>query len=374
MSQIEPNPRKIVLIIGNGYDLDLGLKTSYKDFWESPYCPKDYPSPLIRHLNNRWEKDIDKVRWYDLENELLAYVKEGDKTDIINEEERSYLKDNSNSQLYIKRQYSDIDELFSSLTKKGIILLARNGGVDVPYRDDLMQSVLWRDKHALQLIKESLCKYLISLEKTSPKPNSIPYHLLLSLIKSSGAGNSIDIFTFNYTPFQSFGRSLRGINIYYMHGSYDSYRIIIGTRDDLSISNEYDFIQKAMDDSFSPPGIVPSLNEADELIIFGHSLGENDRQYFAPFFRKQANVDNHIKKDITIFTKDHQSVFEIKRALQRMTEGNLSSFFSNNLPIFIKTANIEEDQKLMYDFLINHYYLEEHAEAIIETLLKKNSS
>ena len=28
-------PRKIVVILGNGFDLDLGLKTSYKDFWES---------------------------------------------------------------------------------------------------------------------------------------------------------------------------------------------------------------------------------------------------------------------------------------------------------------------------------------------------
>ena len=48
-------PRKLVLILGNGFDLDLGLKTSYKDFWESEYCPKDYPAPLIRHLNSRWE-------------------------------------------------------------------------------------------------------------------------------------------------------------------------------------------------------------------------------------------------------------------------------------------------------------------------------
>ena len=41
-------PRKIVLILGNGFDLDLGLKTSYKDFWESEFCPKDYPAPLIQ--------------------------------------------------------------------------------------------------------------------------------------------------------------------------------------------------------------------------------------------------------------------------------------------------------------------------------------
>ena len=63
------NPRKIVLILGNGFDLNLGLKTSYKDFWESKFCPKDYPAPLIRHLNQCWPGGIDGVRWYDLENE-----------------------------------------------------------------------------------------------------------------------------------------------------------------------------------------------------------------------------------------------------------------------------------------------------------------
>ena len=66
-------PRKIVLILGNGFDLDLGLKTSYKDFWESEFCPKDYPAPLIHHLNQRWPDNLDAVKWYDLENELLNY-------------------------------------------------------------------------------------------------------------------------------------------------------------------------------------------------------------------------------------------------------------------------------------------------------------
>lgn len=68
-------PRKIVLILGNGFDLDLGRETSYKDFWKSEFCPTNYPAPLIHHLNQRWENNLDAVKWYDLENELLAYYK-----------------------------------------------------------------------------------------------------------------------------------------------------------------------------------------------------------------------------------------------------------------------------------------------------------
>lgn len=66
--------RKTVLIIGNGYDMDLGRKTSYKNFWESAFCPKDYPAPLIAHLNGKWKDNLDAVKWYDLENELYNYA------------------------------------------------------------------------------------------------------------------------------------------------------------------------------------------------------------------------------------------------------------------------------------------------------------
>ena len=371
MKSDDNEPRKIVLILGNGFDLDLGLKTSYKDYWKSSYCPKDYPSPLIRHLNNRWDKDIDKVRWYDLENELLTYVKEGDKTDIINDEERSYLKRYSDHDLYIKRQYSDLDDYYSSLVQKGILFLGGGFWVHTNYRNDLMESVLWRDKKAFRLIKEGLCAYLKTAEMTIQRMDSVPALIILAMIKSAKAGDLVDIFSFNYTQVQTFGHRLQNINTHYMHGSCDNNNIIIGTRDDLSIPAGYDFVQKVMDDSFSPPDIVSALKEADELIIFGHSLGENDRQYFAPFFKKQANYDDPIRKDITIITRDHQSQFEIKQALQKMTEGNLSALYSINQPNIIKTANIDEDQHLLFDFLIKHHTHEEHAEVIVESLLQK---
>ena len=87
--------RKIVLILGNGFDLDLGLKTSYKDFWESEFCPKDYPAPLIHHLNQCWPDNRDAVKWYDLENELMEYYKgianPSAVEDLITEEEKEFL-------------------------------------------------------------------------------------------------------------------------------------------------------------------------------------------------------------------------------------------------------------------------------------------
>lgn len=57
---------KKILILGNGFDLDLGRKTSYKNFYESDFCPNAYPAPIIKHLNEKWIDHLEAVKWYDI--------------------------------------------------------------------------------------------------------------------------------------------------------------------------------------------------------------------------------------------------------------------------------------------------------------------
>lgn len=369
-------PRKIVLILGNGFDLDLGLKTSYKAFWESEFCPKDYPAPLIHHLNQKWPDNLEAVKWYDLENELLNYYNGiPDPTkgqDIITEEERALLE-KFTAYGQACGWYNDQLELVQSLINKGVLFYNGNilRHVDEHLKEDGLKSPIWRDKKALGLIKGGLCNYLKSIDKPIPDSVSSAFHLLLALKKTAEAGDFIDIFTFNYTRVQFRGHSIDDIPVHYMHGNCEDGKIIIGTRDDLKMAKEYDFLLKAMDDSFTPPDIVTPLKEADEVIIFGHSLGENDRQYFAPFFLRQADYDRPVRKDITIFTRDDNSKVEIKRALQKMTDGKLSALCSINQPVIIRTGNLKEDQQLMYDFLVAHHTDEHYASEVIGKLLAK---
>jgi len=346
--------RKIVLILGNGFDLDLGLKTSYKDFWESEFCPKNYPAPIIHHLNQCWPDNLEAVKWYDLENELLNYYKSipdpSKGEDIITEEEKEFLKEFS-AYGQACGWYKDKQDLIRSLIEKGVFFYNGNPLLQVHelYKEDALESPIWRDRKAVSLIKEGLCKYLNTVG--GPNMESVAFHVLLALTKSKQE-DSVDIFTFNYTPVLLRGEELKGVH--HMHGRCKEGKIIIGTRDDLNVKDEYDFLLKAMDDSFNPPDIVNALIEADEVIIFGHSLGENDRQYFAPFFLHQADYDNPHKKKITVFTRDDNSKIEIKRSLQKMTEGKLSALFSINQPHFIRTANMKEDKAVFYQFLIDH--------------------
>ena len=53
-----------------------------------------------------------------------------------------------------------------------------------------------------------------------------------------------------------------------------------------------------------------------------------------------------------------------------MTDGKLSALYSINQPKIIKTKCIEEDQKLLFDFLVDHHIDKHDAEVVIGKLLK----
>lgn len=369
-------PRKIVLILGNGFDLDLGLKTSYKDFWKSEFCPKDYPAPLIHHLNQRWPDNLEAVKWYDLENELLNYYNEISHSrripDVITQEEKIFIVNVNPAYLSygVDQQYY---EAANSLLQKGI--LKENPRFVpqyiMPYRDDLMESSICRDRKALQSIKEGLCQYLRNLGYPKDESKTIAFQVLAFLDTEAIGGCFVTVYSFNYTRVQLNGRAPDAAIIHYMHGSCSDGKIIIGTRDDKEYDTNYDFLQKSFDPSFNPPALVADLQDADEVIIFGHSIGENDRQYFKAFFTQQTSYTNTRRKDITIFTRNSDSELQIKRSLQGMTDGNLSTLFGlNNLQI-IKTGELEEDQRKLYDFLVKHGKGEMPTREFIGSILSK---
>ena len=352
-------PRKIVLILGNGFDLDLGLKTSYKDFWESEFCPKDYPAPLIHHLNQCWPDDLDAVKWYDLENELLNYYrglrdpKRG--ADILTSEEIELLKEFS-SYKFSCGLYSDKHYLVESLVNKGVLSYRERPipAIGEHLKEDALKSPIWRDQKALQLIKDGLRKYLDGLVLSQQFTSTVAYQVLAFLDEEAMKGDFVNIYSFNYTPVQLNGRGPNAAKVYYLHGSCADGNIIIGTRDDMNFDSAYVFLQKSFDPHFNPPAIVEDLLDADEVVIFGHSIGENDRQYFKAFFARQTDYTHPNRKDITIFTRDDASEIQIRRSLQNMTDGNLSHLcVMNNIQI-IKTGKLEEDQNKLFDFMVKH--------------------
>ena len=47
-----------LLIVGNGFDLSMGFKTSYGDFMKSSYFPHEETSSLCSYLHNQYEENM----------------------------------------------------------------------------------------------------------------------------------------------------------------------------------------------------------------------------------------------------------------------------------------------------------------------------
>ena len=190
-----------------------------------------------------------------------------------------------------------------------------------------------------------------------------------ALVNSRNSEETINVYSFNYTDIPwGFLPENKSI-IHYVHGNCTEGKIILGTRDE-NLNKDYCFLQKAFDKHFAPPPIVDDLAAADEVIIFGHSLGINDRQYFKPFFTAQSSFGASERKKITIITKDDSSVVEIKRSLQQLTDNQLSVLMSRNDVTFIKTEMEQEDQQELKKFFTSHRIRGTRPEEIIGKIVE----
>jgi len=70
----------ILFLIGNGFDLNLGMKTRYRDFYDYyTNLPKDNDSDVVKSFKNELWNNIDL--WSDLERELGNYLSKLDAKD-----------------------------------------------------------------------------------------------------------------------------------------------------------------------------------------------------------------------------------------------------------------------------------------------------
>ena len=104
------NLKNVLLIVGNGFDLNMGLKTSYKDFLTS-FNINDIQNKLVYELLLR-----HKTNWVDIEQELENCALHG----LTNIEQQNVLKPNYNSELskFEKDDYIQLKISLKSYLKK----------------------------------------------------------------------------------------------------------------------------------------------------------------------------------------------------------------------------------------------------------------
>lgn len=275
-----------VLVIGNGFDIALGLRSKYADyinmiaggvknyFWPFRNLPtgKYADCSLHRHFYDYFQANKDdagNIRWIDLENELLKYAR----------------------------------------NKIGL---------------SIDEELVREDENSFNMLKMMLQKYISvmpTIEPMSPDKNFIR---LLEAIRTNGEFDKA--YSFNYTNLQDelirFGefeidKLPSVVNIHRAPSDENFFNIVLGINEDPSIPKGYRFMFKSS--QADSTNLSQDMAKANEVIFYGISFGEIDFIYFKSFFKHIANqsiLDS--KKHITIFTFGKNSVESIQDSLYAM--------------------------------------------------------
>ena len=245
-----------VFIIGNGFDLDLGLPTKYSDFAKSAYWPDAAPKKLI--LNDRvqsnsgifrinttadapkLEEVIETARnretWFDLEKELLEYA----------------------------MQYESGTSNYSHFSRETPNKVKNN----VEYFNKL---------------RNSLNEYILDIEKNHEVRTECMARYVLDAVAQNG--NFGSIYSFNYTDLKSIAWKLHiewEIKYTHLHGNVSDGSIILGV-DETKLRKGYESFHKSSSRYYRSHDLYNSLAAAKEIVIFGLSFGSIDYSYFDRF-------------------------------------------------------------------------------------------
>jgi len=309
-----------VFIIGNGFDLDLGLPTKYSDFAASDFWPTVKTSPWKYDgssqnnsgiLNTYFYADAPKLgeiiqeaknreTWFDLEAELLDYSKEYEMSDP------NYTRFSRESPNEVK--------------------------TNVEYYNKL---------------RESLNDYILNVEKNHEIRNDCTARNVLEAIASNGC--FWKIYSFNYTDLNSIATKARidwNIEYTHLHGKVSDRSIILGV-DETNLRRGYEIFHKSSSQHYHSHDLYNSLATAREIVIFGLSFGSIDYSYFDRFFRQLTegeSINEDEKKYITIFTKDDNSRLSIITNLRNMGINIQRLYAQSHFQIICTSDDVEKNE------------------------------
>ncbi len=288
-----------LLILGNGFDLNLGYPTSYEDFFYNDALIGQGSFPFVKNgcdfgpLGEFILSHFVLDSWFSLEELLSEYGKSPEcieKQDCQRHRSISHSRDDK----------EDYDNLVSSFTK-----------------------------------------YLVSCDFSNPDISSVAAQIIKAV--HSDPLFPPKIYSFNYTELDGLYAALgiSGMKVEHVHGSILNGDIIFGVGDYTNLRETDDFMYKTSNPKYRSTSLVDDITSFDNIIIFGLSLSQVDYPYFEDFFKKVSK--NEVgKKYIRIITYDDNSRTDILRNLRRMNQGMIKLWNYSNFDIVCTKDNVDE--------------------------------
>ena len=289
-------PTHSLLIIGNGFDLNCQIKSSFSDFIETVerdsniwYLLFRFAFPSEFYEGNHFIEAIrvDDILWKDVESLIkrVLFLSIFDKKKSETTRLEKFFSVSNYVEL-LKTIYSNRFNSQFHYSDEQIVLLKNYFTVKFPAgpRRPLLNILDFLYKELLAF-ENDFQKYIEHISENNVyRAKSIQ---LFNLLQEKNA-EIYDVLSFNYTfPKYSGNYSFQCYSFNYIHGSIDE-KIIIGYDSsdlDIEIGKELQLskiYQKLMSNlkSFS----LPNKDEVSCIKIYGHSLGSQDYSYFHSIF------------------------------------------------------------------------------------------
>ncbi len=362
-----------IIVLGNGFDLFHGHKTSYKDFIDG--VKNDYTTNLwINYFSSLIKID----GWVDIENEFFKILNNmstfKNKYTLYNYKqpiEIEYLNLfrflGFTPNYYIERGYEEIPTGIDTRTLRNKtdtiydqIIINKSKYSFINTRGILNYSKI--DSKIIADFKEvkTLLKQYI---KTSVDSKDL-YKTTNSIYPCINDFDEIVVINFNYTDTISFYN--KNTNNIFVHGDVDN-EIIFGhnhiehveysmfnklvQQQSFGINYKYEFM-KAID--------KPEVNSCDEyqLIILGHSFDENDHEVISWIYKYLYSHSKHISRFKYFFYDDGTHDDLISRNL------NIRKFFTQSIGTIsnIQTSKQSSEllRRLMFEDPSNYCFTGQH--------------
>ncbi len=284
MEKVQITPKDTCIVIGNGFDINLGLPTSYTDFVKSTHFDDMVKrgNELAKYLKSKFELQ----NWIDIENELKTYSLE-----------RSDASFKFNYELLIFALINYLEKLDYSLMKR----------TSVAYR-------------LIESISES-CNSFNILDFNYTKSTEI-------LLRN------------NYVDDEIIKSSLIKV-----HGEAAQNDIIFGVEDKAEIKPEHVFLRKAYPRHYKALNFSSLFKQTNRFIFFGHSLGETDHTYFQALFRDSCQdgsvyTQNKFNKTFEFIYYKEDGYHKLMQQIDVLTYHSLTEFKQFNDVKFVDVEQI----------------------------------